>query len=194
MRLLFIFLAFIFPFSFLPCDCPGFPPMEKKFFETANARQLVFKGKVLTVGECNELATANFEVQELYLGKTQKHIKAVFDCSSDCALNFSPGEEWIVYAEYVQVEKIKITFCSRSRKINMSNTQEADMFAYGVSTAEEITFLREKIGLKELTPEEVSRELLHKNKMPSAWDKVFLLGGSIVAMVIFLIVVKKFIK
>lgn len=176
------------------CNCLAFPNLTKQLFEKNNLRQLVFKGRVMKVGECNDLAQCVFEVQELFFGKTTKYINAVFECSSDCSMNFSAGEEWIVYAEYIQLEKVKISFCSRSRVINKMNSEEVDMIAYGCSTANELNFLREKIGIKPLQEENITRDLAHSNELPSPLQKVFLLGGSIVFMVVFLLLVKRFLK
>jgi hypothetical protein len=190
-----LILVFLIGIKFsIACDCPAFPPLTQSLFQKDNLRQLVFKGKVMKVGACDELAQCTFEVQELYFGKTTKYINAVFECSSDCSMNFAAGEEWIIYAEYIQIEKIKISFCSRSRKIDKANSTEVEQIAYGCSTEDELTFLREKIGIKGVAEENVTRTLAHSNEQPSAWQKVFLLGGSMLFMVIFLIVIKRFLK
>jgi hypothetical protein len=51
------------------CNCSAFPNLTKQLFEKNNLRQLVFKGRVMKVGECNDLAQCVFEVQELFFGK-----------------------------------------------------------------------------------------------------------------------------
>ncbi|MBC7863132.1 MAG: hypothetical protein IAF38_09170, partial [Bacteroidia bacterium] len=140
------------------CDCPAFPPLTKELFDAKNLKQIVFKGMVMRNGECNTIASCVFEIQELYFGRSTKHLTAVYQCSGDCVMNFNPGEEWIIYGEYIQLEKIKISFCSRSRKIEKSNSDEVDAVGYGCTTAQEVSFLRDNLGIKKVHAEEVSRE------------------------------------
>lgn len=176
------------------CDCPAFPPLGKDLIDYTNPKQVVFKGKVMSVGPCDELGTCSFEVQELYSGKSTRHITAVYDCSSSCMMNFAPGEEWIIYAEYLQVEKIKIEFCSRSRKIQKTNNEEIDRIAYGCSTSEELEWLRKNAGIKTIGEDNINRLLAHKNEKPSPAAKIVLLVVSIAVLSLFLIIFKKFLK
>src|SRR4051812_17231517 len=76
-----IILFFLAGKIILACDCAAFPPLTLSLFNKENPRQIVFKGKVLKVGDCDELATCTFEVQELYFGKSTKILEAVFECS-----------------------------------------------------------------------------------------------------------------
>ena len=194
-------LFFLIPFLLLffhsqieACDCSAFPPLSKSIFRPENKKMIVFRGKVLNVGKCNKLSECNFEVEELFFGNTTKNITAFFDCESSCMMNFNPGEDWIIYGEYVQVEKIKIEFCSRSRKISGTVNEEIDNLAYGMSIADELIWLREKIGKKIIKPNNEQRLAGHRNEKPDPSTKIILILISIVAMVLFLIFSKKFFK
>ena len=190
---LLIFNLFLVVKSFA-CDCGAQPTLSEKMFNPNNKKLIVFTGQVLKVGACNKLATCTFQVKELYFGNSKKILEAFFDCGSSCQMNFNPGEEWIIYGEYVQVEKIKIEACSRSRRLKQTNTIEAENIIYGMSTSDELDWLRKKIGTKNIKPNDEQKVAGHKNELPDAYTKALLLTGSIVGMVVFLLITKKIFK
>ena len=148
----------------------------------------------MSVGECRDLGTCVFQVDELYFGNTTKNIEAFYDCSTSCMMNFSVGEEWIIYGEYVQVEKIKVEFCSRSRKLLSSDFAEVDQIAYGLSAKDELAWLKNNLGVKELKAEKPTKALGHTNEQPNSNTKIILIAVSVAAMVMFLLLIKRFLK
>ena len=193
-KILFLFIL-IFQLNNLlkGCDCGNFPLLTKELINK-NKKLIVFRGKVLNSGKCDKIATCNFEVSELFQGSATKVITAFYDCQSDCAMNFNPGEEWLIYGEYVQLEKIKVEFCSRSRKISGQLNGEFEKVTYGMSVAEELSWLQSNIGTKATRPDIMQREAGHRNEQPDTSTKIILLVVSISVMVIFLIFSKRFFK
>jgi hypothetical protein len=199
MRIYFLIVFFLLlVFKSEGCNCVAFPPLTKALFESGNKKLIVFKGRVLSVGACKELGSVVFQVEELYSGKSTKQLNAVYDCSGStgegCMMTFNAGEEWIIYGEYLQLEKIKVEFCSRSRKILAADYADVDQIAYGIGAKDEIDWLRTNIGIKELTPDDPARALAHKNEKPDPMQKIWLLIVSIVALVIFMLLIKRFLK
>lgn len=195
MRKQFISLFFqLFVGIVLACDCASFPPLKKELF-TANPKQLVFRGKVMQVLDCNDIGTCIFEVNEIFSGKSKRHLTAVYDCSSEaCQMNFTPGEEWLVYGEYMQVEKIKIEFCSRSRKISATPNDESEKIAFGYTVAEELDWLRSSLGNSEIQPDDENRILAHRNEKPAPTEKIILLVISMAAVIGIILLTKKFLR
>jgi hypothetical protein len=175
------------------CDCGKFNPLSKELFNN-NKKLIVFKGKVLNVSNCEKIATCNFDIDELFFGNSTKVITAFYDCQSDCSMNFNPGEEWIIYGEYVQLEKIKIEFCSRSRRINNDKNAYFENVTYGMSTSDELTWLRSNIGVKNIRQDIMQRDAGHRNEQPDTNTKIILLITSISVMVLFLIFSKRLFK
>lgn len=194
-KILFLLLLLPLAQKNFACDCGAFPPLTNELFGK-NPKQIVFKGKVMSIGECNEIAACIFEVQELFDGKAAKHLTAVYDCSSSCQMNFNPGEEWIIYGEYLQLEKINIEFCSRSRKIDPGNNAyaESEKIAYGVTVQEELSWLSENLGKKTIRPDDQNKEAAHKNEKPSPVSKIILLLISVSVLVLIILGSKKFLK
>jgi hypothetical protein len=193
-KVLFLLIFFSqFNFFVNACDCGTFNPLSKEIFKN-NKKLIVFKGKVLNIGTCDKIASCNFEVSELFFGNSTKVITAFYDCESDCAMNFNPGEEWLIYGEYVQLEKIKIEFCSRSRKINNLASADFEKVSYGMNTTDELTWLRSNIGLKNTRQDIMQRDAGHRNEQPDTSTKIILIIVSISVMVLFLLFSKRFFK
>lgn len=192
-----IFLFLIFYILITPafaCDCASFPPLKKELF-SGNTKQLVFRGKVMQVMGCKDIGTCIFEVNEVFNSKSRQHITAVYDCSSGaCQMNFAAGEEWLIYGEYVQVEKIKIEFCSRSRKISQVPNNESEKIAFGYSVSEELDWLRAQLGNVEIQPDDENRSLAHQNEKPAPTEKIILLVISMTAVITIILLTKKFLR
>ena len=189
-----LFIFFLHSKIIFGCDCAAFPTLSKDLFNSVNKKSVVFRGKVINMGKCDKIAECTFEVQELFSGNASKNLIALFDCESSCMMNFNNGEEWIIYGEYVQLEKIKIEFCSRSRRINSTTNNEAENLTFGLSSTDELNWLRNNIGTKIIRPNEEHRTAAHRNEQPKPTTKIILITCSIVAMVLFLILSKRFFK
>ena len=192
-KILYLLIFVVASLTLFPCDCGSFPPLTKELIH-ANPKNIIFHGKVIRVEACQQLGTAIFEIEELFQGKFKKQITAVYDCSSSCQMNFNTGEEWIIYGEFIQVEKIKIEFCSRSRIIQKSNNEETDKIAFGYTAAEELQWLRDSVGLKPLDQDDFNRMMGHRNEKPSPTAKIFLLIISMAVVIAIILISKKFLR
>src|SRR6202012_4784485 len=102
------FIVFAFAIAFLAialpskaCQCP----LTTLSMEECNKYEIIFKGKILSVVNCDhKFGEAVFEIEELYKGNTPQTFKVLFECKVECAMAFTPGEEWIIYSRYKQVD------------------------------------------------------------------------------------------
>src|ERR1700741_2038291 len=95
-------------FTSFSCDCPSLPLLDLDY---CGKFEIIFKGKVVSVSTCNEISSAKFKLSELYKGPCTEEIEIWFDCSSDCMMSFTAGEEWIIYANFFQHGKPRAEFC-----------------------------------------------------------------------------------
>ncbi len=145
------------------CQCPLTSLSQAEL----DKYDIIFKGKIDSVILQGKKSVAVFTVDELYKGMIAKEFTLLFDDEDVCKLELRPGDEWIIYANYHQIDNAKLDFCSRSRKY-IKNIKE-DFFAEttGVSYDEELTFLREKLGLHKVLKENPNKAVENRNILPS---------------------------
>jgi hypothetical protein len=146
------------------CQCP-----VTSLNEAELARyDIIFKGKVDSLILNGKKSVAVFTVDELYKGMIAKQFTVLFDDEDVCKLELRPGDEWIIYANYHQIDNAKLDFCSRSRKF-IKNIKE-DFFAEttGISYDEELKFLQEKLGLHKVLKENPNKAAVeNRNILPN---------------------------
>lgn len=188
-RLVLLFLFFQSA-SAVACECP----LTRLGMEECNKYEIIFKGKIISVVNCDhKFGEAMFEVEELYKGNVAQKFKVLFECHVPCAIQFNPGEEWIIYSNYKQVENAMMDWCSRSRK--HFNNEKEDFYAvtYGNDYDDEVKFLREHFGLHRfLTPKNTAEN--GRNIQPSQTQMVVILICSLLAIILFYWLFKKFVK
>lgn len=164
------------------CDCPNLPKLTSEY---TNKYNLIFRGTVQKVSNCNEINHATFQIQELYKGESKKEIEIYFDCSSDCKINFNVGETWIIYANYIQLNKPKVELCSRSRKLVDNEIKVATNFiASDLGFNEECDWLKQNLGIKTINLEDNIKTVdTHRNQLP---EKEFSLVLIIISLFFFL--------
>lgn len=125
------------------CQCPVTSLSEAELAKY----DIIFKGKIDSLYLNGKKSEAVFRIDELYKGMVTKDFTLLFDDEDVCKLELRRGDEWIIYANYHQIDKAKLDFCSRSRKY-IKNAKE-DFFAEtsGVSYEDEFKFLQETLGL-----------------------------------------------
>ena len=180
-RILFL-LVLSFSKPVFSCDCPNFPKLTSEY---TNKYNLIFRGTVQKVSKCNEINHATFQIQELYKGQSKKEIEIYFDCSSDCKMNFNVGETWIIYANYIQLNKPKVELCSRSRKLVDNEIKVATNFiASDLGFNEECDWLKQNLGIKTINLEDNIKTVdTHRNQLP---EKEFSLVLIIISLFFFL--------
>jgi len=167
------------------CDCPNLPKLTSEY---TNKYNLIFRGTVQKVSNCNEINHATFQIQELYKGESKKEIEIYFDCSSDCKINFNVGETWIIYANYIQLNKPKVELCSRSRKLVDNEIKVATNFiASDLGFNEECDWLKQNLGIKTINLEDNIKTVdTHRNQLP---EKEFSLVLIIISLFFFLVLI-----
>lgn len=176
----------------IACDCPVVPKLNEAYLKDY---QLIFRGSVKSVGECNQLNKVHFVIQELYKGDSPKEIDVLFDCSSDCKMSFYPGETWIIYANFAQVGKPKVEICSRSRKLVDNEIKLSTKFiATDFNFNEECTWLKTNIGLKNFLEENENSKLSHRNQLPDRTSQLILIACSLGGLLLVYFLIKKFLK
>ena len=182
----FLFLLLLtFTESAFSCDCPSIPKLTSEYCKQYN---LIFRGTVQKVATCNEINHATFLIQELYKGQSKREIELYFDCSSDCKMNFNAGETWIVYANFIQLNKPKVELCSRSRKLVDNEIKVATNFiASDLGFNEECDWLKQNLGIKTINPDDKIKTIdTHRNQLP---EKEFSLTLILISFIFFLILI-----
>ncbi|MEO6302712.1 MAG: hypothetical protein ABIP51_06035 [Bacteroidia bacterium] len=190
LRSVFIFLFFIKTVFTYACQCPltGLNVAECDKYE------IIFRGKIVSVTPCdNKFGIATFEVEELYKGITAKQFKVLFECGVECAVGFNEGEEWVIYSKYKQVDKALMDWCSRSRKYFKNVKEDFYAVTYGNEYFDEVKFLRENLGLHR-TRKETTTVDANRNQLPNTNQTIILGLCSIVAVLLFYWLFKKYFK
>src|ERR1041385_573339 len=189
----FLFSFFLFPFSSFSCECP---PLTELNADALNKYNAVFYGKVDSVSACaaTGLATAYFSITELYKGDLPANVKVDFDCSTECMMSFTNGEQWLVYANSQHYGSLRAEICSHSRKFFSDPQQDIYLMSTKRSFEDEKALLVKLLGIHvpASTDGKInSQELQHKNEQPDAMSKLWLLGISFLVMVIIYFVSRK---
>lgn len=186
----FIFWLLLIAKISFACQCPITTLNEAE----TNKYEIIFKGKIVSV---NIKETGNseavFSVHELYKGNSGERFTVLFDNTDACKIEMKAGEEWIIYSNYVQINKAKIDFCSRSRKY-IKNAKE-DFFTEitGMNYDEELRYLQTKLGLHKLLKENPNK-VENRNKIPSKSQFVIILLCSFAGIILFYWIIKKLLK
>jgi hypothetical protein len=151
-------------------------------------------GKVINTKTCdNKPGTAVFEVLELYKGNAEKTFNMLFDCEGTCFYEFKPGEEWIIYSRYKQVNTAFMDYCSRSRRYFNNAKEDYYTITNGNEYEDELKFLREKLGLHRLVENKQNNDY-SRNNLPNTTQSVVILLVSIGAILIFYFIFSRFVK
>lgn len=188
-----IALLAIFSFSYASysaCQCP----LTQLGKAECDKYEIIFKGKVVSVKECNHnFGEALFELEELYKGDATKQFKVLFECGVECAQKFNPGDEWIIYSKYKQIDNAKMDWCSRSRKFFKVDKEDFYTFTYGNDYYDEAKFLRENLGIHRFlnTPQNVTA---NRNILPNQTQSLIIVVCSILGIVLFYWAFNRFFK
>lgn len=167
------------------CQCPVLPALSK---ESCEAYDVIFYGKVDSVSSCDTkgIAIAYFTVSELFKGNIEQQVSINFDCSSECMMSFSTGEEWLIYSKYVKFDLLKVEICEHSRRKFSDDAQDIYMMAAKRTIEKEREFLKTTFGLQNFKqPNDLNKmhdETGPRNTQPSSWGKLILLLISVVVM------------
>ncbi len=194
MKRLFTLVLFFFCLGItgriVACQCP----VTVMSLQECEKYEVIFRGKVVSVTLCNNKPGEAFmEVLELYKGNAEHKFKILFNCSEDCFYEFKPGEEWIIYSRYKQVNTALMDYCSRSRRYFNNPKQDYYTATSGNDYEDEIKFLREKLGLHRLIENKQNQDY-SRNSLPNSTQSVVILLVSIAALLLFYFIFSRYLK
>lgn len=158
-----ILILFLFSLNSYACQCQTLAPLTKN---TALQYDVIFLGKVIAVSPGEEESRARFTVISLYNGKSYTDINVDFDNATNCALNFVPGETWIIYGKWEEYGIPRAEMCGHSRV--KPNAGQADYYAIEGRSGfdEEVKWLNDSLGVQAFIDPEQQKDLGHKNQLP----------------------------
>jgi len=172
------------------CQCP----VTVLSLQECEKYEVIFRGKILSIKTCeNKPGEAIFEVQELYKGNAKQHFKVLFNCADECFYEFKPGEEWVIYSRYKQVNTALMDFCSRSRRLFNNSKEDYYASTSGNEYEDELKFLREKLGLHRLIQNDKTEDY-SRNKLPNTSQSILIVLFSVGAILAFYFLFKRFVK
>ena len=176
-------------YTSLACQCPLSTLNEKEIAKY----EIIFRGSVKSI-KLNKLnSEAIFTVAELYKGVIAQDFKIYFNNDDPCKLELRVGDEWIIYANYFQVNNAKLDYCSRSR-FYIRNIKE-DFFTEttGISFDEELRYLQSNLGLHKLLKKDLNN-VENRNIIPNTNQLITTLFCSILGVIGFYIIVNRLFK
>ncbi len=175
---IFLFLAFAEPvFS---CDCP---PISKLNADYTKQYDLIFRGRVKSVGECGKESIAVFIIDKLFKGQVPIEFNVAFDCKSSCMMNFGVGQDWIIYSKMVRVDKAHVTVCSRSRQ-NVKRMEEDMVYlTSGESFDDEDHYLTRNLGIQKYLNPQSKNFTEPMNQLPDGKTSLILVLVSVVGLI-----------
>jgi hypothetical protein len=187
--ILFTLGCMLFPFqTAFACKCSDHPALSKEYCALYD---VIFDGRVDSVMPCMDgFSVAYFTVKSIFKGESYGQTEVRFDCSSDCQMSFTKGEEWIIYSQYYKYGKLELNFCSRSRKQITGSDDYFDALNH-MTYAEEAAYLGKNIGTRVLLKKEAPAMAQRTLIQPTAYWKLWLLLISLVCMYVIFYFVKK---
>lgn len=172
------------------CQCP----ITKLSLEECDKYDIIFRGRIVKDSLNNKKGEVLFEVSELYKGVVSGKFRLAYESGGDCAQDFMVGEEWIIYTSYKQANVGNMDWCSRSRKYFKNEKLDFYAVTYGNDYDDELKFLREKLGLHKPLESAEEKPDWAGNRIPTQTEFIIYLLLSIVGVVAFIYLTKKFLK
>ena len=162
----------------------------------AAEHKLIFRGKTLSISLGEDFSKVTFIVTQLFKGRCSKEVDVYFDKKSACQLKFNTGEDWLIYADYQQIEKPFVAYCSRSRKnvINTNKNVEIQYIKSDLTVDAECENLQRQFGLQNFSSLEKEENNFHSNIIPSFWQRIVLILCSVAGFVMIYFGVNKLTK
>lgn len=156
---------------------------------------LIFRGKTVSVEKGEDFAKAHFIVSQLFKGSCPKEITVYFDKKSECGLKMAAGEDWLIYANFKQLQKPFVEYCSRSRKnvVNTNKNVEIQYIKSDLSVDAESEKLVTQLGAQKFAAQS-EEDNRHSNVIPNFTQRIVLILASIVGFVLIYFLLNKFLK
>ncbi len=136
---------------------------------------------------------AKFSVSQLFKGSCAKEVTIYFDKKNECNLKMNAGEDWIIYANYKQLQKPYVEYCSRSRKnvINTNKNIESQYIKSDLTVDAESELLQQQLGQQNFSAQ-AQEDNRHSNIIPGFSQRIVLILVSIVGFVLIYFLLNKF--
>lgn len=191
----FLFQLFNFQFSFSQsaCTCD-----ENKLAFTQSyiaSHQLIFRGKSMAVAQGTDYASAVFSVTQLFKGSCPKEVTLYFDKKSECSLKIAAGEDWLIYANFKQLQKPFAEYCSRCRKnvINTNKNVEVQYIKSDLTVDVECEKLQQQLGQQQFAKQSES-DNRHSNIIPGFWQRIILILLSVAGFAVIYLLLTRWLK
>ena len=171
------------------CQCP----LTKLDETETNKYDIIFKGKISSIKLLKERSEALFTIQELYKGPISEQFIVLFNDVDVCKLELRAGDEWIIYANFKQINNAQLDFCSRSRKFFKNSKEDFFEVTTGITYQEEINYLQKKLGLHKCMKNNAN-VVENRNIIPNNTQFLIFIAFSLIGIVIFYWLVNKFLK
>ncbi len=191
--LYFILFNFNFSISQTACNCDESKIAFSKSY--ISEHQLIFRGKTVSIEKGEDYTMAHFTVTQLFKGSAPKEITIYYSKKNECSLKIAVGEDWLIYADFKQLQKPFVEYCSRSRK-NVINTNKNVDLQYAktdLTIDAECEQLQEQVGLHNLSAQPADNNR-HRNVIPGFTQRIVLILCSIAGFILIYFLLNKFLK
>lgn len=173
------------------CQCPVTQLNETEL----SKYDIVFKGVVKQINLQKEKGEIQFTINELYKGVITEQFKVIYNALDECKLDLREGDEWIIYTNFNQINSGQLNFCSRSRKHFKNDKEDFFLVTSGITFDEEMRYLQTHLGLHKCLKNNLNQEdIEHRNIIPNSNQFIIILLVSLVAIIVFYWLLKRFLK
>lgn len=157
---------------------------------------LIFRGKTVSIAEGEDFNKVTFVITQLFKGSCPKEIDLYFDKKGKCQLKFGTGEDWIIYANFIQMQKPFVEYCSRSRKnvIITNKNVEVQYAKTDLTVDAECEKLQQQLGTQNFSTQQKEENNLHTNIIPGFWERIGLILCSAAGFVMIYLGTNKLLK
>lgn len=187
------------------CDCPVHPGKLNK--DKTDSFDVILRGKVILSYPCSgKQSQTRFEGLELFKGQAvPRIIEITHDCASACRMPFEKDQEWLLFIHTDSSRgSYRVAYCERNRPFPTDSTKD-DYTLYNERTyREELNWLRANmLPVYFLEPEQVEQvikqdlTIIDQNRnirFADNTEKIFIVLGSFVFMIVLIWVVRRFLK
>jgi hypothetical protein len=185
-----IIFYFCFQGALMACDCP----FSRLGMDECNKYEIIFRGRIKSLAVSDsKFSEAVYEISELYKGNATKLFKVLYNNQEECSQTLVIGQEWIIYANYKQLDKAKLEWCSRSRRAFNNAKEDFYTITYGNDYDDELKFLQQNLGTHRFLSGPINQSG-NRNQLPNNQQSILIALFSVFALILFYYLFNKFFK
>lgn len=186
-----ILVLLIFSQHVNACQCKTLSPLSKA---SAQAYDVIFTGQVIAVSPGEEHSRARFKIIDLYRGESYTELEVDYDNTTDCALNFVPGETWIIYGKWIEYGIPRAEMCGHSRLMPKTGEQDYYMIEGRPTYNDEVKWLNDSMGVKPFIDPTAKKDMGHKNQIPDPTQAIVYTVAGLLGLGLIFYFVKRMFK